>query len=136
LIPTSSLVESEIQSQFGRVNFDYDDKYLFTATVRRDGASNFAANEKYAIFPSAAIGWKISNEDFLKDSESISNLKFRASYGVTGNQAISPFQSLARFDNLYAVNNGQTINAVTPDQPANPNLKWETSLQTNFGYGL
>ncbi|MFS4484112.1 SusC/RagA family TonB-linked outer membrane protein [Hyunsoonleella sp. 2307UL5-6] len=136
LIPTSSLVESEIQSQFGRVNFDYDDKYLFTATVRRDGASNFAANEKYAIFPSAAIGWKISNEDFLKDSESISNLKFRASYGVTGNQAIDAYESLASFQNLYAVNNGQTINAVTPDQPANPNLKWETSVQTNLGIDL
>ncbi len=136
LIPTSSLVESEIQSQFGRINYDYDDKYLFTATVRRDGASNFAANEKIAIFPSAAFGWKISNESFLKDNETISNLKLRASYGVTGNQAISPFQSLARFDNLYAVNNGQTINAVTPDQPANPDLKWETSNQTNLGLDI
>jgi len=136
LIPTSSLVESEIQSQFGRINYDYDDKYLFTATVRRDGASNFAANEKIAIFPSAAFGWKISNESFLKDNETISNLKLRASYGVTGNQAISPFESLARFDNLYAVNNGQTINAVTPDQPANPNLKWETSNQTNLGLDI
>jgi len=136
LIPTSSLVESEIQSQFGRINYDYDDKYLFTATVRRDGASNFAANEKIAIFPSAAFGWKISNESFLKDNETISNLKLRASYGVTGNQAISPFESLARFDNLYAVNNGQTINAVTPDQPANPDLKWETSNQTNLGLDI
>ncbi|GGD27579.1 SusC/RagA family TonB-linked outer membrane protein [Hyunsoonleella pacifica] len=136
LIPTSSLVESEIQSQFGRINFDYDDKYLITATIRRDGASNFAANEKYAIFPSAALGWKVSNENFLKDSDKISNLKLRVSYGVTGNQAISPFESLARFDNIYAVNNGQTVNAVTPDQPANPNLKWESSFQTNVGLDL
>ncbi|TBN03668.1 TonB-dependent receptor [Hyunsoonleella flava] len=136
LIPTSSLVESEIQSQFGRVNFDYDDKYLVTATVRRDGASNFAANEKYAIFPSAAVGWKISNEDFLKDHDKISNLKLRASYGVTGNQAISPYQSLARFNNIYAVTNGQTVSAVTPDQAANPDLKWESSYQTNIGLDL
>jgi len=136
LIPTSSLTESEIESLFGRVNFDYDDKYLLTATVRRDGASNFAINEKYAIFPSGAFGWKLSNEDFLNDNETISNLKLRASYGVTGNQAISPYQSLARFDNIYAVLNGQTVSAVTPDQAANPNLKWESSYQTNVGVDL
>jgi len=133
LIPTSSLVESEIQSQFGRVNLDWDDKYLLTATIRRDGASNFAANEKYAIFPSAAIGWKISNEDFLKDHDKISNLKLRASYGLTGNQAIGAYESLARFNNIYAVLNGQTVNAVTPQLAANPNLKWETNYQTNIG---
>ncbi|GAA4951961.1 TonB-dependent receptor [Algibacter agarivorans] len=136
LIPTSSLSISEIQSQFGRLNYDYDDKYLLTATVRRDGASNFAANEKYAIFPSGAIGWKISNEDFLKNHETISNLKLRASYGLTGNQGISPYESLAKFDNIYAVTNGQTVSAVTPDQAANPDLKWETSYQTNIGLDL
>lgn len=133
LIPTSSLSTSEIQSQFGRVNYDFDDKYLFTATIRRDGASNFAANEKYAIFPSAAVGWKISNENFMTNLEEVSNLKLRASYGLTGNQGISPFQSLASFNNIYAVTNGQTVSAVTPDQAANPNLKWETSYQTNIG---
>ncbi|PWG04552.1 SusC/RagA family TonB-linked outer membrane protein [Polaribacter aquimarinus] len=136
LIPTSSLTESEIQSQFGRLNFDYDDRFLLTATVRRDGASNFAANEKYAIFPSAALGWKMSNEKFIQDIEAITNLKLRASYGVTGNQAISPYQSLARFNNIYSVLNGQTVSAVTPDQAANPNLKWESSYQTNIGVDL
>lgn len=136
LQPDSYLSETEIQSQFGRVNYDYDDKYLITATVRRDGASNFAANEKYAIFPSAALGWKISNENFLKDSETISNLKLRLSYGVTGNPSISPYQSLARFASLYASSGGQTVNAITPDQPANPDLKWESSYQTNVGVDL
>ncbi|MEP5132196.1 SusC/RagA family TonB-linked outer membrane protein, partial [Nonlabens ulvanivorans] len=137
LLPaTSALSVVEIQSQFGRVNFDWDDKYLFTATVRRDGASNFAKNEKYAIFPSAAIGWKISNEDFIKDINAISNLKLRASYGVTGNPAIRPYQSLARFASLYASSNGETVGAVTSDQPANPNLKWESSYQTNIGLDL
>lgn len=134
--PVSALSEREIQSQFGRLNFDWDDKYLLTATVRRDGASNFAANNKYAIFPSGAIGWKISNEDFLKDSETINNLKLRASYGVTGNPSISPYQSLSRFASLYASSNGETVNAVTPDQPANPDLKWESSYQTNIGVDL
>ncbi|MFY0712992.1 TonB-dependent receptor [Seonamhaeicola sp. NFXS20] len=130
------VTEKEIQSQFGRVNFDYDDKYLLTATVRRDGASNFAENEKYAIFPSGALGWKVSNEDFLKDSETISNLKLRASYGVTGNPAIDPYQSLASLENIYASSNGSTVQAVTPNQPANPDLKWESSYQTNLGVDL
>ena len=133
LQPDSSITTTEVQSVFGRVNYDWADKYLITATVRRDGASNFAENEKYAIFPSAALGWKVSNEDFLKDSETISNLKLRLSYGVTGNPSIAAYQSLARFESLYAASNGTTVSAITPDQPANPNLKWESSYQTNVG---
>ncbi|WP_159019076.1 SusC/RagA family TonB-linked outer membrane protein [Algibacter sp. L3A6] len=136
LIPDSSIVESEIQSQFGRINYDWDDKYLITATVRRDGASNFASNEKYAIFPSGAIGWKVSNEDFLMDHETISNLKLRASYGLTGNQAIDSYQSLAKFDNINGLYGGSVVNAVVPDQAANNDLKWETSYQTNIGIDL
>ncbi|WP_299550823.1 TonB-dependent receptor [Seonamhaeicola sp.] len=136
LIPTSSFTESEIQSQFGRLNFDYDDKYLITATVRRDGASNFAKNEKYAIFPSGAIAWKISNEDFLKDSEKISNLKLRVSYGVTGNQSIDAYESLASFGSVFTPINGGTVINVTPNQVANPDLKWESSYQTNIGVDL
>ncbi|WP_111709945.1 SusC/RagA family TonB-linked outer membrane protein [Lutibacter citreus] len=128
--------ETEIQSQFGRVNYDYDDKYLLTATVRRDGASNFAENEKYAIFPSAALGWKISNEDFMKDSENISSLKLRASYGVTGNPSIAPYQSLASLASIYASSNGITVPAVTPYQSSNADLKWESSYQANFGVDL
>ncbi|WP_405606565.1 SusC/RagA family TonB-linked outer membrane protein [Polaribacter sp. Asnod1-A03] len=136
LQPDSSISEVEIQSQFGRVNYDWDDKYLLTATVRRDGASNFAANEKYAIFPSAALGWKISNEKFLEESESISNLKLRLSYGVTGNPSIGAYESLARFETLYASSNGESVSAITPEQPENPNLKWESSYQTNLGLDL
>ncbi|WP_179318916.1 SusC/RagA family TonB-linked outer membrane protein [Winogradskyella helgolandensis] len=128
--------ETEIQSQFGRVNYDYNDKYLFTATVRRDGASNFAENEKYAIFPSAALGWKVSNEDFLMDHETISNLKLRVSYGVTGNPSIGAYESLASLASLYASSNGITVPAITPYQTANPDLKWESSYQTNIGVDL
>ncbi|MEO9571817.1 MAG: TonB-dependent receptor [Polaribacter sp.] len=130
------LKEKEIQSQFGRVNYDYDDKYLITATVRRDGASNFAANEKYAIFPSAALGWKVSNEKFLVNNETISNLKLRVSYGVTGNPGIDAYESLASLESLYASNGGNTVFAFTPYQPANPDLKWESSYQANFGFDL
>lgn len=136
LIPQSSLSEFEIQSQFGRINYDYDDKYLITLTGRRDGASNFAKNEKYAFFPSGALGWKISNEDFLVDNETISNLKLRFSYGVTGNPSIAPFQSLASFRSIYSVVGDQTVNAVVPNQLSNPDLKWESSYQSNFGLDL
>jgi TonB-linked SusC/RagA family outer membrane protein len=136
LIPTSSFSEVEIQSQFGRLNYDYDDKYLLTATVRRDGSSNFAENEKYAIFPSGAIGWKISNENFLKDNDKISNLKLRASYGVTGNQAIPAYGSLASFGSVFTPINGAQVINVTPNQVANPDLKWESSYQTNIGLDL
>lgn len=133
LIPSSARTVSEIQSQFGRVNYDYDDKYLVTATIRRDGASNFSANEKYAVFPSGAIGWKISNEPFFENVKNVSQLKLRASYGATGNQGISAYQSLARFNSIYAVIDGDRVGNIVPDQPANPNLKWETSYQTNIG---
>jgi TonB-linked SusC/RagA family outer membrane protein len=128
--------ETEIQSQFGRANFDFDDRFLLTATVRRDGASNFATNEKYAIFPSGALGWKVSNEEFLSDSETISNLKLRASYGVTGNPSIGAYESLAVLSSIYASSNGETVTAVTPYQNANPNLKWESSYQMNLGLDL
>ncbi len=131
--PASSLTEQEIVSQFGRVNLEHDDKYLLTFTARRDGASNFAKNNKYAFFPSGAIGWKISNEEFLKDNEILSNLKLRASYGVTGNPSIIPYQSLASFEAIYSAAGDNIVNAVVPEQLANPNLKWESSYQTNFG---
>ncbi len=136
LIPESFLSEFEIQSQYGRINYDYDDKYLITFTARRDGASNFAKNNKYAFFPSGALGWKVSNENFLKDNETISNLKLRASYGVTGNPSITPYNSLATLQSIYAVTGDQTVNAVVSGRPANPNLKWESSYQTNFGIDL
>ena len=130
--------EKEIQSLFGRVNYDWDNRYLITATVRRDGASNFAENHKYATFPSGALGWRVSNEDFMENVNTISNLKLRFSYGVTGNPSIDPYQSLASLASIYASSNGGTVPAVTPNQPANPNLKWESSYQTNIGldYGM
>lgn len=133
LQPESQYTQVEIQSVFGRLNYDINDKYLITATLRRDGASNFAENYKYANFPSAALGWKISNEEFLKENKTISNLKLRASYGITGNPSIGAYESLALLATLYASSNGETVPAVTADQPATPDLKWETSYQTNLG---
>ncbi len=135
-IPRSNLSEFEIQSQFARINYDYDNKYLLTLTGRRDGASNFSENNKYAFFPSGALGWKVSNEAFLEDSDVISNLKLRYSYGLTGNPSIAPFQSLANFQPIYSAVGDQPVNAVLPNQLANPDLKWETSYQSNFGLDL
>jgi len=134
--PESSLTEQEIVSQFGRINYEFDDRYLLTFTARRDGASNFARNNKYSFFPSGAIGWRVSNEGFLKDNRTLSNLKLRASYGVTGNPSISPYQSLASFEAIYAAVGDQTVSAIVPQQLANPNLKWESSYQTNYGLDL
>ena len=128
----SRFSESEILSYFGRLNFDWANKYLLTTTVRRDGASNFAENNKYAIFPSVALGWKVSNESFLIDNTTLSNLKLRASYGLTGNQAIGPYESLA----TYRVQPPSEVDGafgVDLAREANPDLKWETSYQTNVG---
>ncbi len=131
----SRFSESEIESVFGRLNFDWQNKYLITATVRRDGASNFAANNKFAIFPSVALGWKVSQESFLADNNTISNLKLRASYGLTGNQAIGPYESLAtyRVQPPTEVDGAFGVDLARED---NPDLKWETSYQTNIGVDL
>ena len=135
-IPTSSYSKNEIESQFGRFNFDWDDKYLLTATVRRDGSSRFSENEKYAIFPSTAIGWRMSNESFLINNPIISNLKLRASFGVTGNTSIPAYSSFASFDNVTGLGAGALVTGVVPDQAANGNLRWESSYQTNIGLDL
>lgn len=134
--PFSAFAEREIVSQFGRLNYEYDDRYLLTLTARRDGASNFSRNNKYSFFPSGAIGWNISNEEFLKDDKTISNLKLRASFGITGNPAIAPYQSLASFLRIYSNVGDQPVNAIVPEQLSNPDLKWESSYQTNVGIDI
>ena len=131
----SRFSESEIESVFGRVNFEWAGKYLVTSTVRRDGASNFAANNKYAIFPSVAVGWKISRERFLLDNQTLSLLKLRASYGLTGNQAIGPYESLSTYRVQPPTVVGGTF-GVDLAREANPDLKWETSYQTNIGVDI
>jgi len=131
----SRFSETEIESVFGRFNVEWANKYLVTATVRRDGASNFAANNKYAVFPSVAAGWKISNESFLANNNTISNLKLRASWGLTGNQAIGPYESLSVF-NVQPPGEIDGPFGVELAREANPDLKWETSAQTNVGFDL
>jgi len=121
-------------SYFGRVNYSYKDKYLLTGTARVDGASKFGENHKYAIFPSGAVAWKVSEEDFMKDMNSISNLKLRASYGVTGNSEINPYSSLSTLGSGYAAIIGNTrVTGVGTGRLANPDLKWEKTAQSDVG---
>ena len=102
---------SRLLSQFGKINYAYSDKYLATFTLRRDGSSRFGADNRYGIFPAATVGWRINNEDFLKDNDFISNLKLRAGYGEVGNQSIG---DVARFG-LYESRYGPNQNVYVPD---------------------
>jgi TonB-linked SusC/RagA family outer membrane protein len=124
-------------SYFGRINYSYKNKYLFTATARADGASKFGDNHKYSLFPSAAIAWKASEEDFLKNSNTISNLKIRASYGQTGNSEINTYASLPLLSSGYAaIINNTRVTGVGTGRLGNPNLKWEKTAQADFGVEL
>jgi TonB-dependent starch-binding outer membrane protein SusC len=131
--PTSGLTEWQIESYYARVNYALLDRYLFTANIRRDGSSNFSRNHKWATFPSGAFAWKMSNEPFMQNNNLISQWKWRVSYGLTGNQAISPYQTLARFSNVFSVIDGVTVNAVRPTTVANNDLTWETTAQFDVG---
>jgi len=137
-VPGYDVSESKLVSQMGRLNYNYDDRYLLTTTVRRDGSSVFGANHKYGIFPSVAVAWNITNEPFWKVS-SVNVLKTRLSYGSTGNQAISPYQTLAGLDDYsYVDGNGQTAPGYRPTSLGNPDLRWETTNSVNLGvdFGL
>lgn len=131
--PSSSFTDWQISSYYGRVNYSLSDKYLFTFNARYDGSSTFSRNHKWAFFPSGAIAWNMKNEKFLEDSDLISFWKWRGSYGITGNQAISPYQTLARFSPVFTVINNAPVNAVRPTTVANDNLTWETTAQLNIG---
>lgn len=131
--PNSNLIDWRISSYYGRLNYALKDRYLFTFTARYDGSSNFSANEKWAFFPSGAFGWNMKNEPFMQNADWLSFWKWRASYGYTGNQAISPYQTLARFSPVFSVIGGTTVNAARPTTVANENLTWETTGQFNLG---
>ena len=128
--------QAVLQSGFLRLNYSYRSKYLITFTGRADGSSRFAENEKWGYFPSGALGWRVSEEDFLADNPTISNLKLRVSYGSTGTQSISPYQSLARYGTVqYPVGNNPALGYI-PTSVAAPDLRWETTKQFNAGMDL
>lgn len=133
---TTNKSRSNRMSQFARVNYAFKNRYLATATLRRDGSSKFGAGNKYAWFPSAALAWKVSDEPFMSKASFISNLKVRTSFGVTGNDRIPAYQALARTANGFY--SGLTAGelGITPSSFANPNLKWETTYQYDAGIDL
>lgn len=131
--PTSSLTDWSLASFYGRVNYGFDDRFLVQFNARYDGSSTFSVNNKWAFFPSGAVAWNMANEGFLRESETISMWKWRVSYGLTGNQAIAPFQTLARFSDVFTVVNGLPVNAIRPTTVANNDLTWETTAQLNIG---
>ncbi|MEQ9443453.1 MAG: TonB-dependent receptor [Cyclobacteriaceae bacterium] len=131
--PTSGQSQSELTSWYGRVNYSFSDRYLLTFTTRYDGSSTFSENHKWALFPSGAIAWNAKNEAYMQDISWLSQLKIRASYGKTGNQAINPYQTLARFSFAPAVFGSTVTNGVKPTAVANNNLTWETTNQTDLG---
>ena len=133
-IVKSLLDETSMLSYMGRINYSYDNKYMLTLTGRSDGYSAFGANNKYAFFPSVALAWNLSSEDFFA-SEWVDMLKVRASYGSNGNQAIKPYQTLNRLSLAkYIWGDGTIVNGtyVPHDGVGNPNLKWETTRTFNI----
>ncbi|MBU3024130.1 SusC/RagA family TonB-linked outer membrane protein [Zobellia galactanivorans] len=131
--PTSSAFAYGLNSYFGRINYGLQNKYLLTVTGRVDGSSKFGDTNKYAFFPSAALAWKVSEENFLKESKTISNLKLRASYGVTGNSEIPAYGALPGLGNYAYVVNNSVVNGIGIDRLANPDLKWEKTNQVDAG---
>ncbi|MBO4758286.1 MAG: TonB-dependent receptor [Bacteroidales bacterium] len=131
--------QGALASFFGRVNYSFRDTYLFSATVRADGSSNFARGHRWGVFPSVSAGWIISNEPFMAGtSDWLSFLKLRASWGQNGNASIDNFQylttiSLSSSAGYYFANKGALTTGAKPGVLANPDVSWETSEQTNLG---
>ena len=130
--------EHKVTSLFSRLNYNYDEKYLFTGIVRRDGSSRFGTNNKFGIFPSFSAGWNVTNENFWPESNILNTLKIRGGYGVTGNDAIGDFGYLATISGgrnyTFGSDGGVIYTGYSPDAPDNPDLKWEETSQTNIGF--
>ena len=131
--------ENVIVSGFGRFSYNYDSKYLLSGSFRADGSSRFGDNNKFSYFPSGAFAWNLSNEPFYPEESLVSNLKFRVSYGLSGNQEIENGRSLTLLGSgPIAVLDGIELQSITPIQLSNPDLKWETTESFNVGvdFGL
>jgi TonB-dependent starch-binding outer membrane protein SusC len=128
------ITESQLRSYMARLNYGFDNKYLLTASIRQDAASQLGEGYKGDIFPSAALAWRISQENFMQNVRLVNDLKFRIGVGVTGNSSINPYQTLTFGDPYFYANGGNVIAASLPTtQLGNPNLKWEKTTQYNVG---
>ncbi|MDN3664418.1 SusC/RagA family TonB-linked outer membrane protein [Algibacter miyuki] len=157
---TGTSTGSRLLSQFGKINYGFEDRYLASVTIRRDGSSRFGAENRYGIFPAATVGWRISNEEFWKDNDVVNSLKFRAGYGEVGNQSIGDVARFGLFASKYGqnqlqatgddfffntfynvgtaydlsgINTGNLPSGFAPVQAGNPALKWETTKEINLG---
>ncbi|MET0465905.1 MAG: SusC/RagA family TonB-linked outer membrane protein [Chitinophagaceae bacterium] len=138
LVPGGYAQENELQSFFGRINYNFDNKYLFTTSLRADGSTRFGEDNKYGYFPSFALGWVVSREDFMAGASAIKELKLRASWGQTGNQEVpnkitQASYSLASSAGYYLNSDLMLVNGILVNRTANPKLKWEVVEQYNIG---
>ncbi|GGZ16914.1 SusC/RagA family TonB-linked outer membrane protein [Echinicola pacifica] len=131
----SNYSEYSLFSLLGRVNYSYDGKYLATATIRRDGSSRLGAINRFALFPSVALAWNVAEESFFDEIKAINVLKVRTSYGLTGNQGVNPFSTLPTYAVLgtSTILGGAAVAGVTQGTLNNPDLRWETTAQLDFG---
>src|SRR6478752_3921855 len=139
--PVNNESQWSLVSYLGRVNYTFNDKYLFTLTGRIDGSSKFSEGNKYGYFPSGAFAWRVSKEDFMQNMDAISDLKLRVSYGVIGNQAIGPYQSLSLIGPygqgvFNSASGSEVYNGMEPLSYVNKNLKWESTRQFDAGFDL
>ena len=119
---------------FGRVNYNYADKYLVSASLRREGSSRFGKNNKWGLFPAVSLGWRVAGEEFMEEVSSVNDLKLRLGFGVTGNNLGSDLKSVALLSNGGTFwYNGSYVNTYTVSQNVNPDLKWEKKYEYNFG---
>ena len=132
---TSEKWESRLISMYARVNYSFAEKYMLTATVRRDGSSKFGANNKWGTFPSVSLGWNISQESFMQSAKWLNDLKLSVGYGITGNQTgLDPYTTLELYGaNEVYYDNGSWKTAYKISQNANPDLKWEQTAMLNVG---
>ena len=126
--------DAKLIAFFGRVSYDYDGRYLFTASLRHEGSSKFGADNKWGNFPAVSAGWRISSEKFMKDVKWVNDLKLRADYGVTGNQDFGSYLSLNTMTGFgYYFYNGRYFQVWGPSKNVNPDLKWEKGKNWNVG---
>jgi TonB-linked SusC/RagA family outer membrane protein len=133
----STTTEYKRIGYLARLNYNFDQKYLFAASIRKDASSRFGKNNRWGTFPSLALGWNIHKESFMQGIPAISNLKLRGSWGKAGNDKIGDYSySTTLTTNMYYVINGVAVMGVTPSGFSNPNLKWEETTMTNIGLDL